>query len=345
MREPFSIGDREVSAGKRANIEIPLSVLSNHTPMTLPVCVIHGKKEGPTLLLTAAVHGDEIVGVEIIRRILNSKTVSNIAGTLLAVPIVNVYGFIANSRYTPDRRDLNRSFPGSTGGSLASQLADVLVKELLSKCDHCIDLHSAAVHRTNMPQIRGDIDRDSFRELARAFASPIIVHSALRDGSLRATAREMGIDALLYEAGEALRFDETAIRVGVRGVIGVMRALDMLKKRAGPTRTAPAIFSRSSRWVRASNGGILRARKTAGDRVEKGDLIGVIADPFGKGESEARAPIAGIVIGRTNLPVVNQGDALFHVAKVFDPDSAEDRIDQLERELDSDPVLDDVEIV
>ncbi len=345
MRPPFVIANTEIAAGKRGVVEIPLSVLSNHTPMNLPVYVVHGRQEGPTLLVTAAVHGDEIIGVEIIRRILGSKSIRGISGTLVAVPIVNVYGFISNSRYTPDRRDLNRCFPGSPNGALASQLADVLVTQLLTQADYSIDLHSAAVHRANLPQIRGDLDREGFRELARAFSAPVIVHSTLRDGSLRATAREMGVEALLYEAGEALRFDETAIRVGVRGVIGVMRSLSMLKQRTPKGRSRPPVSARSTKWIRAEGGGILRTHKTLGDLVAKNELLGVISDPFGKGGTDVLSSIPGIVIGRTNLPIVNQGDALFHVAEVFDADKAEGRLGHLEQDLEDDPVLDDVEIV
>jgi predicted deacylase len=344
-RPDFEIAGQKGPAGTRRVVEIPLSLLSNHTPMNLPVSVIHGRRDGPVLLITAAVHGDEIIGVEIIRRILHSSTVRSIRGTILAVPIVNVYGFISHSRYTPDRRDLNRSFPGSPNGSLASQLADVLMRELIKRADYGIDLHSAAVHRVNLPQIRGDLERESVRDLARAFAPPIVLHSNLRDGSLRAAAQAEGLDILLYEAGEALRFDETAIRTGVRGIIGVMRRLEMLRSGREPAARVMPVFSQSSRWVRADCGGILRTLKAAGAIVAEGESVGIVSDPFGKGEREIISPLAGIVIGRTNLPVVNQGDALFHIAKVFDPDKAGDRLGLIEQAVSEDPVLDDVEIV
>jgi predicted deacylase len=344
-RAAFELGGAEIAPGTRRTVEIPLSLLSNHTQMNLPVYVIHGRRDGPVLLLTAAVHGDEIIGVEIIRRILHSPAVRGIRGTLLAVPIVNVYGFITHSRYTPDRRDLNRSFPGSANGSLAAQLADVLMRELLDRSDYAIDLHSAARHRGNLPQVRGDLDSEGVRDLARSFAPPVVLHSTLRDGSLRQAAKDRGIPVLLYEAGEALRFDETAIRIGVRGIIGVMHKIGMLSSKRAPQARVMPVMSRSSRWVRAEGGGILRTLKTNGETVEEDGVLGIIADPFGKGELTVTSPLAGIIIGRTFLPVVNQGDALFHIAKVFDPDKAGDRVGQMEQAVSDDPVLDDIEIV
>jgi len=310
------INGRKVAPGQRAAIELPVAGLYTATTMTMPVQVVHGHKPGPRLFVCAAIHGDELNGVEIIRRLLALKALSRLHGTLIAIPIVNVYGVVTHSRYLPDRRDLNRFFPGSDKGSLTARLAHLLVEEVLGQCTHGIDLHTGALHRDNLPHVRADLDHPETERLARAFGVPVLLNSDLRDGSLRQAADEMGIPVLVYEGGEALRFDEVAIRVGLKGVVQVMRALGMLA--AKPGRGAPPkepVEARSSTWVRAELSGILRAGVGLGMRVRKGTRLGVIADPFGAQETEVTAPVDGIVIARLNLPLVNEGDALFHIAR------------------------------
>ena len=215
-RASFRIGDEEVAAGDRRLVNLPMSALSNRTPMALPVSVIHGKQDGPTLFVSAALHGDELTGVAICRRLLASQSLNVVRGTLLMVPIVNAFGFISHSRYLPDRRDLNRSFPGSARGSLAAQLANIFLTEVVARSSCGIDLHSAAIHRSNLPQIRVDSHDDVALGLAHAFGAPIIVHSGLREGSLRRTARDRGVPVIVYEAGEGLRIDELSVRIGMR---------------------------------------------------------------------------------------------------------------------------------
>jgi len=341
VRAAFEICDQSIPAGTRQTVDIPLGALSNHTPMTLPVHVIHGRREGPTLFVSAAIHGDEVQGVEVIRRLMQGTALRGLRGTVMLIPIVNGYGFISHTRYLPDRRDLNRSFPGSPGGSLAGRLAHIFMTEIVKRSDVGLDLHTGALHRTNLPQIRADLEAGNCLELAHAFGAPVILHSNLRDGSLRGAAQEVGVDVLLYEAGEALRFDEFAIRAGVKGVLSVMKHLGMVPAKSGKSRKTKSIISRSSHWLRAAEGGIFRATKTIGDSVERGQVIGAIADPFGESDVEITARAAGIIIGRTNVPVVNQGDALFHVAKVFNAEKAGNRVDALEQELDEDPLFDD----
>ena len=225
---PFRIGDFEVAAGTRKTVELPISVLANHTPISLPVHVIHGTKPGPTFFISGVVHGDEILGVEIVRRVVGHSALRELAGTLLAVPIVNTFGFLNHSRYMPDRRDLNRSFPGSDHGSLASLLADLFMKEVVLRSQYGIDLHTAALHRTNLPQIRIAPDEPELLKMAKLFAPPVILISKLREGTLRQCARDQGVKVLLYEAGEALRFDEAAIDTGVHGILRVMTSLKMI---------------------------------------------------------------------------------------------------------------------
>lgn len=318
MSADLVIGGESIAPGARATIELPVPQLYTHTPLTMPVQVMRGRRDGPRLFVCAAVHGDELNGVEIIRRLLRRPVLARLRGTLLAVPIVNVYGVLHHSRYLPDRRDLNRSFPGSGRGSLTAKVADRFMTEIVANCTHGIDLHTAANHRDNLPQIRGNLDDPETLALARSFGVPVLINAAIRDGSLRAAAGELGIPTLLYEAGEALRFGESAIRPGVQGIVNVMRALGMLPashpRRAG---TEPFV-ARSSGWVRAPESGMFRAAKPLGVRVERGEPIGTIADPFGDAEITVTADHSGLVIGRTQLPIVHQGDALFHVARFED---------------------------
>jgi hypothetical protein len=315
MTHSLRINGERIEPGSRVTLELPIAQLYTHAPMNMSVHVICGARDGPRLFLSAAIHGDELNGVEIIRRILHHPALKRIRGSLIAVPIVNVYGVLQQSRYLPDRRDLNRSFPGSERGSLAARLADLFMREIVAQATHGIDLHTGAAHRENFPQIRANLDDAATNDLAREFGVPVLLNSTLRDGSLREAASERGIPILLYEAGEALRFDEMAIRVGVKGVTNIMRALGMLPK-ARKRRPAPEPFvARSSLWVRAPESGILRPLCALGTRVRKGQRLGEIADPFGDAMAGVTAPSSGIVIGRLNLPLVHEGDALFHIAR------------------------------
>lgn len=316
MKDAIEIGGVKVPAGKQMAIDLPLPALYSHSPVSMPVYVINGHREGPVLFVSAAIHGDEINGVEIIRRLLKKKNIKQLKGTLIAVPVVNVHGFVTQSRYLPDRRDLNRSFPGSQKGSMAARLADTFMQEIVCKCDYGIDLHTGAVSRENFPQIRAKVvNHPKTEQLARAFGTPIILNSELRDGSLREAVSNHGIPILLYEAGEALRFNEIAIKVGVKGVINVMRYLDMLPKLKTRKILKKPIISISSQWARAPQSGILRTAIILGTRVKKGNILGWVADPFGEAEKEVIAKFDGIVIGKTNLPLVHEGEALFHIAR------------------------------
>jgi len=332
----FFINGTKIEPGMRATIDLPAGRLYTHAPMTIPVQVIRGKSDGPRLFVSAAIHGDEINGVEIIRRLLKTPALKRIKGTLITVPIVNVHGLVNHSRYLPDRRDLNRCFPGSEKGSLAARLAHLFMEEIVKKSTHGIDLHTGAIHRSNLPQIRANMDHEETERLAHTFDVPVIISSNLRDGSLREAAAEHGIPMLLYEAGEALRFDEVSISGGVNGIINVMRELGMLpaikRKR---TRHINPVVARSSAWVRATESGILRALVPLGGRVEKGTLLGVVADPFGEQEFEIESSVSGIVIGRTNLPLANEGDALYHIARFGDIEGIEARVDEFQEEHSS----------
>lgn len=339
MREPFELGGVIVKPGQKSAIDLRIPDLYTHSPMTCPVYVVHGKKPGPVLFLSGAVHGDEINGVEIIRRVLNIKSINRIHGTLVAVPVVNIFGFINQTRYLPDRRDLNRSFPGSEKGSLAARMANLFLKEIVSRCTHGIDLHTAAIHRDNFPQIRAVLDDPEIEKMARAFGSPVIINSTILEGTLRSSATELGVPVIVYEAGEALRFHEMAIRGGVRGVVAVMRELSMLPKLKRGSKQIKPFVANSSVWVRTPKSGILRASTTLGEKVGKGEVLGIVSDPFGTEEEEVLAVADGIIIGRTNIPLVTEGEALFHIARFKNASDVLGHVEEFQNELDPDTDL------
>lgn len=316
----FVLNGVQVQPGQRSSIDLSVGRLYTHSEITMPVYVVNGKRPGQRLFLSAAIHGDEINGVEMIRRILAMPSLKQLHGTLIAVPVVNVHGFIHTSRYLPDRRDLNRGFPGSAEGSLTARLAHLFMTEIVSNATHGIDIHTAAIHRNNLPQVRGDLDNPQVAELANAFGIPVLLSSNGPDGTLRRVATESGVPTILYEAGEALRFDEFSIRAGVKGIVSVMRRLGMLPARSRKQTNAITPFiARSSTWVRAPESGIIRVLIPLGARVRKDEALGIIADPFGEKERIVTAPIDGVVIGRADLPLVNEGDALFHIARFEKP--------------------------
>ena len=323
----ITIGGTVVKPGDRASISLPVVDLYTGTSLSMPVKVVSGRRSGPVLLVSAAIHGDELNGVEIIRRLLKRKLLRSIRGTLIAVPVVNVHGFLDQSRYLPDRRDLNRSFPGSPTGSIAARMAHIFVTEILDKADCGIDLHTGALNRSNLPQIRGNLDDAKTLELARAFGTPVIVDSTIRDGSLRECAVERGLPILVYEAGEALRFDEVSIRGGIRGIIKVMRHLGMLPP-ATKAKSIVPVLAESTSWVRAPASGIVARKVQLGARVVEGERLATIGDPLGEAETTVAAPFDGIVIGRSMLPLAHEGDALFNVAAFKSVSRAEGKVEE-----------------
>ncbi len=334
MSTGLIIAGKQVAAGRRMTINIPVASLYTHTEMTMPVHVLRGRKAGPRLFVCAAIHGDEIVGVEIIRRLLRLKIMKQLRGTLIAVPVVNIYGFISNSRYLPDGRDLNRFFPGSETGSLTSRLANIFMKEIVANSNYGIDLHAGSHHRINLPQIRTSLDEPETERLAIAFGAPVILNANLRDGSLRQAVYEEGIPMLLYEAGEALRFDEFAIRAGLKGILDTMRCMEMLPSRTVRASQPRSLVASSTSWLRAPASGILRTHIPLGGKIEIDEKIGEIADPFGDHETEVTSHLDGIVIGRTNLPLVHEGDALFHIACFNDSTSIKESFVDFKEEID-----------
>ena len=311
---PCVVGGHVVARGQRADLELPVARLATGAGASLPVTVFHGHEPGPRVWLSAAIHGDELCGIEIIRQVIEGIDPRRLRGTVVAVPVVNVFGLIGDSRYLPDRRDLNRSFPGSPRGSLASRLAQLFMAEVVTAGSVGLDLHTAAEGRTNLPQIRGDLDDPTVLELARVFGPSVAIHARTRDGSLREAGTRAGATVLLYEAGEARRFDPVAIDRGVDGVRRVLAHLGMVDGPVPPPTSATEVARRST-WVRARRGGLASMEVALGDRVDKGSLLAVVRDAAGTYASKVRSPVAGRVIGASTHPLVYQGDALVHLTE------------------------------
>lgn len=318
--EPIVIAGTEIEPGTRAELELRPAALPSGGWMPIPVVVFHGATAGPTVWVSAALHGDEVIGVEIIRQVMERLDPATIKGTVLAVPVVNVPGFASGDRYMPDRRDLNRSFPGSARGSLASRFAHTFMTEIVRKCEYGIDLHTGSDHRRNVPQIRADLTDPRTKELADAFAAPFTMHSRVRDGSLREAAVRADAVTLLYEAGEAWRFDDESIRVGVRGTRRVLAHLGVIRLTPGErrARVAPTVLLGTSAWIRSPMSGLARLGVPLGTRVAAGQAIGVVSDAIGSTERVVKTRKAGIVVGRNESPVVHRGDALVHIATAAD---------------------------
>ena len=279
---------------------------------SISVSVLHGRKPGPKVWLSGAIHGDELNGIEIVRQLVDRIDPRTLFGTVVAVPIVNVFGFLSQSRYLPDGRDLNRSFPGSKRGSMAARLAHIFMQEVVNDCDLGIDYHTAAGHRTNIPQIRADLSDPSTRELAFVFGTPFVIDARLRDGSIREAATARGTKVLLYEAGQVMRFEAEPVRVGVEGTMRVLEHLG-----SGDWPDVPGVEPmeiHKTRWVRASRAGVASLSVGLGDHVEQGQLIGTVGDVLGGRRSKIRAVDTGYVIAENLNPLVGQGDALVHIA-------------------------------
>lgn len=329
----LTIGDTVIKPGSRVKLQLPVANLYTDTEVSLPVEVIRSKKPGPTVFVSAAIHGDELNGIEIIRRLMTMKSFRLSSGTLIAVPIVNVYGLLNQSRYMPDRRDLNRCFPGSPKGSLAGRLAHLFLEEIVSKSDYGIDLHTGAIHRSNFPQIRANLNDPETEAMARIFGVPVLLNSSLRDGSMREAASEFGVKVLLYEAGQALRFDELSIRAGLKGILNVLAHLGLIRKRLSKSAPIDPFIANYSSWIRATSSGTVRDVKMLGDHVKRGEVLAEICSPMGAFVVKLKAPRAGVIIGKQNIPLVQEGDAMYHIANFEEPDEVADHIELLQENM------------
>ena len=334
QHNPFIIGGVEVAPGETRQVELKMPPLYTDTHMSIPVYVQRGRRPGPTLFVSAAIHGDELNGIEIVARLIRSKAIKNLKGTLLAVPMVNVYGVLNQSRYLPDRRDLNRCFPGSKKGSLAGRIANLFLNEVVTKCDAGIDLHTGAIHRSNLPQVRADLDDEQTFNMAKAFGLPVMLDANIRDGSLRQAAADLGVKVVLYEAGQALRYDEFSIRAGLKGVTNIMREIGMLNKgRAKKEHDIEPFVAKQSGWVRANESGFVHHIAQLGDHVFKDDVLAQISDPFGLELGRVTCPAEGVVIGKQNIPLAQEGEAMYHIAYFKKPDSVASNVELLQDNL------------
>lgn len=330
----------KIKPGEQKSIELPEATLYSQTPLNIPLHVLHGKEEGPRVFILAAVHGDEINGVEIIRRLLSKRSIKSIRGTLIVVPVVNIYGFMTRSRYLPDGRDLNRAFPGSKSGSMAARIANLYMEEIISQCQYGIDLHTGNTHSENLPHVRVNLDVPGTVELANAFNVPVIINARLRDGSIRQAASELNIPVLVYEGGEALRFNEIAIRIGLRGILNILLSLDMISKKSISKKNIKPRIAQSSSWVRSPESGIFHAFNALGSETEEGEKLGIIANPFIKKETEIIAHLGGVIIGRNTMPMVNEGDALFHIAKLKGTEEVTEEFTVLQHDINDNLLFD-----
>lgn len=312
MPEFISVNKHKIGKGEQREIQLNIARLPTYTNIDLPVHVYRGKEDGPVLLLTGGLHGDEINGIEIIRRMIVKEMISPEKGTVIAIPLVNIYGFIQNARGVPDGKDINRSFPGVKTGSLAKLLAYTLMNGIIPQIDYGVDFHTGGASRANYPQIRCTLNIEKNLELANAFAPPVILNSNLIDKSFRKSAYRKGKHILVYETGEAQRFDEFGIQQAMEGTLRLMKSLGM--RSSAPQADYETEVYPKSTWIRAKYAGLFTPRITLGDHMNKRQVLGRITDPFGNESFNAVCPHDGRVIGINNTPVVHKGDALIHLA-------------------------------
>lgn len=312
-RPRFEIAGTKISSGYRKTLEIPLMKLPTGSSLSLPITVLNGIEDGPVVFLSAAIHGDELNGVEIVHQLLGAISAKALRGTIIAVPVVNVLGFVNESRYLPDGRDLNRHFPGSARGSLASRIANLFMTTVANQCELGIDFHTGTGHRGNIPQIRGNMDDVEVRTLTEVFAPPVALHARLRDGSLRGAASDDKRKVLLFEGGQAHRFQPNMIQAGVHGTLRVLAHKGMIESAPEPDHNI--FWSRSAKWARARRSGVLRLEAKLGDKVAKGDVIGRIGDTSPGKSLRVLSPVNGMIIGIIRNPIINQGGPIANIAE------------------------------
>lgn len=310
-RSMMKIYNTEIKPGEDVTLKIPVANLPSGTPIQLFAHIYRSQNPGPTMLVIGGIHGDEINGLEIVRRTVKSGLYKDIqCGSVIAVPLLNVYGFINFSRDFPDGKDVNRSFPGSKTGSLASRIAYTLTHDILPLVDFGLDFHTGGASIYNYPQVRVYRDDPESVELAHIFSMPHIIKTGLISKSLRKICHQKEIPLIVFEGGESLRMDEFSIEEGIKGIKRVMKAKGMLDVEV---EACENIIIESNTWIRASKSGILQCLKVSGERIKRGEILGLITDPYGNMQTEVRATKAGIIYGHNNRPVVSQGDALFHI--------------------------------
>jgi predicted deacylase len=301
-----------IKEGSNSFIELYIARLPSGTEIHLPIHIFRSKVKGPTILLSGGLHGDEVNGIEIVRRMVSGKSFTKLkCGSIIAMPIINIFGFLNFSRDVPDGKDVNRSFPGNESGSLASLVAYTISTHILPNIDFGIDFHTGGSSRTNFPQVRIS-DKDKLgQDVAQRFQAPYTLRSPLIEGSLRKCAFDMGKSIVVYEGGESMRFSETAIEEAIRGTYRVLHSFNMISGSSKPKK--PTQFFNSSKWLRAEMAGLFRSLKKSGQKVNQGDVLGIISDVAGQYQISVDCPENGYIVGHNNTPVVHKGDALFHI--------------------------------
>ena len=316
--EVMHIDRYEIGLGESGVIGLNVGALPSDTNIYINVYVYRGTLPGPTLLIVGGLHGDEINGIEIVRRSIATGLFQEPdAGSIIAIPLLNVYGFINFNRNVSNGRDVNRSFPGTSRGSLASRVANMMTKVILPHADLIIDLHTGGAGRYNFPQTRFTKEDKNSHELARAFGANFLIEKPVIGKSLRKTANKMGTPIVVYESGEALRLDEESIETGINGISRVLGSVGIKNVKHCKIKGGQTLIQRSS-WNRASASGIFHMVRKAGDYVEQGELLGFISDPYGSRSVEVTARKPGFIVGHNNTPVVAHGDPLFHVGYEFE---------------------------
>jgi predicted deacylase len=306
---------KEILPGRGAQLNLDVAKLHTTTPILVPVIVERAKEDGPTVLLMAGLHGDEINGIEIIRRFIRKGFHKPQIGTIICLPVFNIFGFLNVKRELPDGRDLNRSFPGSESGSLAAQFAFHFMKEIAPHVDYVIDFHTGSAQRNNYPQIRCVMEDEKSMELARIFNPPFILNSSYISKTIRESINKMDKKMLLFEGGKTNSIEELVVEEGLNGVKRLLSHLGMRSFKIDISKDRNPVLLEESKWMRSPNSGMFQAMVNNGARVTKGDVIGIVTDPYGKIERKVKASTSGYIICLNESPVVYKGDAIFHIGK------------------------------
>ena len=326
----INICGTKVHPGEIANLALPLPEQYSCSPQYMPIKVINGQKEGACIVIFSVLKGTELNGLEIANRVINTLKPSQIAGTVITIPVMNVYGLTHYPATLPTGNNLASCFPGNEHGSYGERVAYLITEEILKKADYCIELQTGGLNHNILPQVYCNFDNKLARDLAKVFHAPVVTNVSLEGNHLRQTTEELHIPLLVYQAGEAMRFDENAIQLGVNGIKNVMRAIDILEKE--PIQEVKPIFSREEEWIVAHKGGILHTDVALGQTINKGDVIGNISDPFGADIIEPiKSPQQGVVVGINTSPLIHEGLPIFKIASFLDYDKAETTIEEWDK--------------
>ncbi|MCH9630409.1 MAG: N-alpha-acetyl-L-2,4-diaminobutyric acid deacetylase [Chlamydiia bacterium] len=327
--DKLTICDTYVHPGEVANLALPFPERYSCSPLYMPMRVFHGKEKGPCLVIFSTLKGNELNGLEIVNRTIQEIDPSKIKGTVIAVPAINVYGLTHFPSQLPTGGNLEDCFPGSPDGSFGERIAYLFTEEILKKADYCIELQTGSLNHNILPQVYCNFDNVRTKQLAKSFQSPVVTNVTHKQHKLRQTTEALQIPLLVYQAGEAMRFDENAITLGVNGILNVMRAVDILPK--APVQEIQPIFSQDEDWILSHFGGVFHTDVTLGQTIKEGEVIGRITDPFGVDFLEkVRAPQEGIVVGINTTPLIHEGLPIFKIASFLDYEKAGNIIEEWE---------------